>query len=52
MMAQWVVRSGGGDDGTLGGRVRWSTNGVERPDPALFFLAAPPLEVCYTLTLR
>ena len=30
----------------------WSTNGVERPDPALSFLPAPPLEVCYTLTLR
>ncbi|HLX56761.1 MAG TPA: GNAT family N-acetyltransferase [Ktedonobacteraceae bacterium] len=30
----------------------WSTNGVERPDPALSFLATPPLEVCYTLTLR
>ncbi len=30
----------------------WSTNGVERPDPTLSFLAAPPLEVCYTLTLR
>jgi len=30
----------------------WSTNGVERPDPALSFLVTPPLEVCYTLTLR
>ena len=30
----------------------WSTNGVERPDPALSFLATPPLEVCYTLSLR
>ena len=29
----------------------WSTNGIERPDPALSFLATPPLEVCYTLTL-
>jgi len=33
-------------------RQGWSTNGVERPDPALSFLATPPLEVCYTLTLR
>jgi GNAT superfamily N-acetyltransferase len=33
-------------------RAGWSTNGVERPDPALSFLATPPLEVCYTLTLR
>ncbi len=32
-------------------RQGWSTNGVERPDPALSFLATPPLEVCYTLTL-
>ena len=30
----------------------WSTDGVERPDPALSFLATPPLEVCYTLALR
>ncbi len=30
----------------------WSTNGIERPDPALSFLATPPLEVCYTLALR
>ena len=30
----------------------WNTNGVERPDPALSFLATPPLEVCYTLSLR
>ena len=30
----------------------WSTDGVKRPDPALSFLATPPLEVCYTLTLR
>ena len=30
----------------------WSMNGVERPDPALSFLATPPLEVCYTLSLR
>ena len=29
----------------------WSTNGIERPDPALSFLATPPLEVCYTLAL-
>ena len=29
----------------------WSTNGIERPDPALSFLSNPPLEVCYTLTL-
>ena len=33
-------------------REGWSTNGVERPDPALSFLATPPLEVCYTLILR
>ena len=33
-------------------RQGWSTNGVERPDPALSFLVTPPLEVCYTLTLR
>ena len=32
-------------------RQGWSTNGVERPDPVLSFLATPPLEVCYTLTL-
>ena len=32
-------------------RQGWSTNGVERPDPALSFPATPPLEVCYTLTL-
>jgi GNAT superfamily N-acetyltransferase len=30
----------------------WGTDGVERPDPALSFLASPPLEVCYTLILR
>jgi GNAT superfamily N-acetyltransferase len=30
----------------------WSTDGVERPDPALSFLAPCPLEVCYTLPLR
>lgn len=30
----------------------WSTDGVERPDPALSFLPTPPLEVCYTLPLR
>ena len=30
----------------------WRTDGVERPDPALSFLANPPLEVCYTLSLR
>ncbi len=30
----------------------WSTDGVERPDPALSFLATPPLELCYMLTLR
>jgi GNAT superfamily N-acetyltransferase len=33
-------------------REGWSTNGVERPDPALSFLATPPLEVCYRLTLQ
>lgn len=33
-------------------REGWSTDGIERPDPALSFLAHPPLEVCYTLTLR
>lgn len=33
-------------------RQGWSTNGVERPDPALSFLATAPLEVCYALTLR
>ena len=33
-------------------RQGWSTDGVERPDPALAFRATPPLEVCYTLTLR
>ena len=33
-------------------RQGWNTNGVERPDPALSFLSNPPLEVCYTLTLR
>jgi GNAT superfamily N-acetyltransferase len=33
-------------------RQGWNTTGVERPDPALSFRAAPPLEVCYTLTLR
>jgi ribosomal protein S18 acetylase RimI-like enzyme len=33
-------------------RQGWSTNGAERPDPALSFMATPPLEVCYTLTLR
>ena len=30
----------------------WSTDGVERPDPAISFLAHPPLELCYTLSLR
>lgn len=30
----------------------WRTDGVERPDPALSFLATCPLEVCYTLTLE
>lgn len=30
----------------------WSTDGVERPDPALSFLPTPPLEVCYTLPLH
>lgn len=30
----------------------WRTKGLERPDPALSFLATPPLEVCYMLTLR
>jgi GNAT superfamily N-acetyltransferase len=33
-------------------RQGWSTTGVEGPDPALSFLATPPLEVCYTLPLR
>lgn len=32
-------------------REGWSTDGIERPDPALSFLASPPLEVCYTLSL-
>ena len=30
----------------------WRTDGVERADPALSFLANPPFEVCYTLSLR
>jgi ribosomal protein S18 acetylase RimI-like enzyme len=33
-------------------RQGWSTSGVERPDPALSFLATPPLEVCYRMTLQ